>query len=144
MARTLIPRTNWLWPSFENELVNRFFSNREDWVPAHDGFSPSVNVAETQTDYEVSVELPGMKPEDFHVELEGNELRISGEKKEDVEEKGKTYHRVERTRGEFLRVIPLNTAVKADQITAEYKNGVLNVKVPKAEEAKPRKIEIKT
>ncbi len=149
MVRTLIPRVNSTWPltSFESEmgdLMNRFFGNREEWPVGREVFAPRINLAETQTDYEVTVELPGMKPEDFRVEMEGSELRISGEKKEEHEEKEKTYHRMERHHGEFFRVIPLPTAVDAEKITAEYKEGVLTVKVPKTEEAKPRKIDVKT
>jgi HSP20 family protein len=151
MARTLIPRLNLNWPlsSFETEmgdLMSHFFGNREDGgsLMQREVFAPRINVVEDQTQYEISVELPGMKSEDFHVEMEGGELRISGEKKFETEEKGKTFHRVERHFGSFHRLIPLPSAVAADKITAQYKDGVLTVKVPKTEEAKPRKIDVTT
>jgi len=150
MLRKLAPRTSWNLPSlsrFETEvgdLMEQFFGPRHNWMMATDEFEPRINFLETDTDYEVSVELPGMKAEDVHVELEGGQLRISGEKKEDREETGKTFHRVERRFGEFRRVIPLTMAVDADKISAEFKDGILTVKVPKTEEAKAKKIEIKT
>ena len=151
MARTLIPRLNLNWPltSLEAEmgdLMSRFFGGREGdgGLVTREVFAPRINLVEDESQYEVTVELPGMKSEDFHVEMEGNELRISGEKKEETEEKGKTYHRVERHFGSFYRMIPLPSSVAADKITANYKDGVLTVKVPKTEEAKPRKIDVKT
>jgi HSP20 family protein len=131
---------------FESEmgnLMNRFFGSRDEWLD-QDVFNPRVNLTETDTDFEATVELPGMKAEDFHVEMEGGELRILGEKKEEKEEKGKTFHRVERHYGEFRRTIPLPAAVDPGKVTAEYKDGVLTVKVPKTEAAKPKKIEIKS
>ena len=149
MVRSLIPRGSRSWPMmrpFESEMENlmeQFFGDGGKWPTTTDRFRPNVNLSENEKEFEITVELPGMKAEDFHVELEGNELRISGEKKEEKEEKGKTYHRIERSFGEFRRVVPLHTAVDADQIKAEYKDGVLSVKVPKAEEAKAKKIDVK-
>lgn len=141
-------RTSWHWPltRFESDLGNfvEGFFGPEGWLPSQGVFSPQVNVVETDSDFETTVDLPGMKADDFHVEIEGNELRISGHKQEETEEKGKTYHRVERHYGNFRRVIPLPAAVDAEHITAEYKDGVVTVKVPKTEQAKPRKIEIKS
>ncbi len=149
--RALVPWMGTLprsFTRFEDEmenLVNRFFGDRE-WFPGNGGrtFAPKVNVAETEGEYEVSVDLPGMKPEEFTVEVREGNLWISGEKKEEKEEKGKTFHRVERHYGEFRRVIPLMGAVKENEIHAEYKEGVLMITLPKAEEVKPKKIEITT
>ena len=146
--RALSNRPVWNWPMarFESEmgsLMNRFFGPRDEWLD-QDAFNPKVNLTETDSNFEATVELPGMKAEDFHVEMEGGELRISGEKKEEKEEKGKTFHRVERHYGEFRRTIPLPVAVDAGKVSAEYKDGVLTVKVPKTEAAKPKKIEIKS
>jgi HSP20 family protein len=149
MVRSLIPRTNFAWPRarFETEmsdLMERFFGPQEQWLSQRETFAPRMNVEETETDYVATVELPGMKADDFHVEMEGGQLRISGEKKEEKEETGKTYHRMERHFGGFHRTVPLASAVDADKVTAEYKDGVLTVKVPKSEAAEPRKIEIKS
>jgi len=136
-----LPRT---LARLENEmegLMERFFGP-EEWK-GWEVFAPDMNVAETEERYEVTVELPGMKPEDFTVELKNGQLWISGEKKEEREEKGKTFHRVERRYGEFRRVIPLPTPVEEGQIEAQYKDGVLHVILPKAAEARPKHIQVK-
>jgi HSP20 family protein len=122
-------------------MIERFFGP-EEWRPWGEEFAPRANVAETPEALEVTVELPGMKPEEFHVEMHNGELWITGEKKEEKEEKGKTYHRVERRFGEFKRVIPLPTNVNKEKVTAEYKEGVLKVAIPKTEEAKAKHIEV--
>jgi len=107
-------------------------------------FAPRANLAETEQHYELTVDLPGMKPDDFHVELKDRELWITGERRHEAEEKGKTYHRVERAYGQFRRVIPLAADVDPEKIDAEYTDGVLRVTVPKSEAAQPRKIEVKS
>jgi len=93
----------------------------------------------------VVAELPGMDEKDINLSIEDNALVLSGEKKSDVEEKGKTFHRVERTYGSFQRVIPLNVEVDEDKATASFKNGVLAITLPKAAEAvkQSKKITIK-
>jgi len=148
MFRTMIPWTTKFptLPTWEREfpaLMERWFG--EDVLPTNgeDFFTPRANVAETEKGMEITVELPGVKPEDVRVEVHGGELWITGEKKEEKEEKGKTFHRVERRYGEFRRVIPLPTTVDKEKITAEYKEGVLKVEVVKTEEAKPKRIEVK-
>lgn len=127
---------------FEN-LMERFFGPEENRWLGWPTSVPLANVVETEGSIEVTVELPGMKPGEFTVELKNGELWISGERKAEVEEKGKTFHRVERSYGEFRRVIPLPAAVNEERIEAEYKEGVLRVTIPKTEEAKPRKIEVR-
>ena len=106
-------------------------------------FMPEVNMVETEKAVEVAVELPGMKPEEVKVEIREGNLWIIGEKKEEKEEKGKTYHRVERRHGEFRRVLPLPAAIKEEEISAKFENGVLKVVVPKTEVVKPKQIEVK-
>jgi HSP20 family protein len=85
-----------------------------------------------------------MKLEDIKITLADNELTIRGEKRREIEKKDGTYHRTERAYGQFERVFTLSHAVRADKIDAMYHNGVLEVSVPKAEEAKSREIPIKT
>jgi len=119
------------------------FGLDEEWTPYLEEFNPHTNVAETEEAVEVTVELPGMKAEEFNVEIRKGELWISGEKKEEKEEKGKTFHRVERRYGEFHRMIPLPTSVKEEKIEAEYREGVLKVTIPKSEEVKPKHIPVK-
>jgi HSP20 family protein len=105
---------------------------------------PPIDIEEQPDRYTVQVELPGMKPEDLKITLEDNHLVIRGEKTRTEEQKNATYHKVERVYGTFERSFTLTHAVKADKIEATYRDGVLEVTVPKAEEAKPREIQIKT
>jgi HSP20 family protein len=125
----------------ELEAVMERFFRPEEW-PTLEGFVPRTNVAETEKGLEVTVELPGMKPEEFHVEVKNGELWITGEKKEKTEEKGKTWYRVERRYGEFQRVLPLPTTVDEAGIHARYEGGVLTVELPKTEVAKPKQVQI--
>jgi len=131
---------------FENEfenLMNRIMGTEEGRLPVWAGFTPTFNLAETEVGFEVTMELPGLKPEEIKVELKNGELWVSGEKKQEKEENGKNFHHVERTYGEFRRVIPLPGMVNEEKIEAEYKAGVLKVFVPKTEKVKPRHIEVK-
>lgn len=114
-------------------------------------FSPSLDMHETDTNYEVKVDLPGLQASDFNVQLSDNVLTISGERqyeKTDGKEKGKkngsTPHYVERYHGTFSRTIMLPGAVKNDKIDAQYRDGVLTVTLPKAEEAKACQIAVKS
>src|SRR5687768_806988 len=91
---------------FGSMLERMFGPEMESWSELK-AWSPRANVAETDKEIEFTVELPGVKPEDVHVELHDGELWISGEMKNETEEKGKTFHKVERRYGEFRRVIPL-------------------------------------
>ena len=125
-----------------NRLMERFFGEEEGFGE-FESFNPRTDVAETGNNVEVTVELPGMKPEDFTVETHNGNLWITGEKKEEKEEKGKTFHRVERHHGKFRRVIPLPTTVTGEKVDAQYKDGVLKIVLEKAEEVKPKAIPVK-
>ena len=103
--------------------------------------SPSLDLSETPEAVQVRMDLPGMKPEDVNIEITGNTLRITGERKEGKEEKNKTY--VERRLGSFSRSVALPCPVKESDVNAEYANGVLTVTMWKSEEAKAHKIKIK-
>jgi HSP20 family protein len=100
-------------------------------------------VSESEKDVTVTAEVPGMSEEDVEVTLSGGRLVISGEKKDEREEKDKSYHLVERSYGSFSRSVDLGDAVDAEKATADYKNGVLTVRVPKSTAARSRKIQIK-
>lgn len=123
-----------------DRMLDRFVPGGEaqEFLPLR----PLCDVAETQDHYEVRLDLPGMKPEDFDIELKQDELWISGERKEETEEKGKAWHRIERRSGRFQRVIPLGHDVDPDHVEAEYQDGVLRITVAKTAEARPRKIEV--
>jgi HSP20 family protein len=106
------------------------------WVPACD-------IYETDKEIVVKAELPGLKKEDVFVSIENNVLMIRGERKFEEEVKRESFHRVERTYGEFLRSFTLPTFIDANKILAEFKDGLLMVTLPKREEAKPKQIEVK-
>jgi HSP20 family protein len=105
---------------------------------------PSLDLAETDGNVEVRMDIPGMDAKDIDIQVNGNLLTISGERKEEREEKGKTFHRVERRVGSFSRTVTLPCPVKEEAVDAQYKNGILTVKLPKSEEAKSKKITVKT
>jgi HSP20 family protein len=107
-------------------------------------WQPVVDIEEQPEKYAVRAELPGMKLEDIKITLHDNQLVIRGEKRRDEEKKDSTYHRVERVYGQFERAFTLSHAVQSDKIDAIYRDGVLEVSIPKAEEAKPREIQIRT
>jgi len=127
-----------------DRLMLDCFGSDEGSMAASSTFSPQMNVAETDKEFEITLDLPGMKLEDFVVELREGNLLISGERKEEREERGKTFRRFERSYGHFSRVIPVGPDVQPDQINAQYKNGVLRVMLPKTEAAKAKRIPIKS
>jgi HSP20 family protein len=106
-------------------------------------WAPSVDIAETPEAFEIKAELPDVKKEDVKVTVEEGQLRISGERKQEREEKGKKFHRVERSYGSFMRSFSLPENVDDTKLTAEYKDGMLNVRLPKTEKAKPKAIAVK-
>src|SRR5215470_11990410 len=105
-------------------------------------WTPSIDVAETQEKIIVRAEVPGMKQEDIQIEFENGLLTLRGERKLDKSESGVTYHRVERTYGNFSRSFTLPHTVDSEKITAAYRDGILEITVPKKEEAKPKQIRI--
>jgi HSP20 family protein len=106
-------------------------------------FVPEANVLETEKAVEVTLDLPGMKPEDVKLEVREGRLFVSGEKREEKEEKGKTFHRIERRSGAFLRAIPLPALVDDAKAEAKFAEGVLKVTLPKTAEAMPKMIPVK-
>ena len=103
---------------------------------------PPVDVLEGQDSYVLRAELPGMKREDFNLEVKDGMLTLSGERKSEKATDGVKYRTVERVEGKFSRAFALPETVKHDGIQATYKDGILEIHVPKAEEAKPRRIEV--
>jgi len=112
-------------------------------LPQTTVWNPRLNVSENEKEYEVTVDLPGMKPDEFDVELKHGDLWITGERKTDEQNQGKTWHRVERFYGQFRRVIRLGDDVDPENVDAECKDGVLHITVPKAEVARTKRIEVK-
>ena len=96
-------------------------------------FSPAIDISETDDDILVKADIPGVDPKDVDVRCEGGTLTIKGEKKVEKEEKGEGFHRVERWFGSFVSSVALPCPVQEDKIKAEYKDGVLSLRIPKAD-----------
>lgn len=126
-----------------DRLFSDFFPEVPNGFPALAEGALLVDLAETPESVVVKAEVPGIELKDLDISIVGETLYIKGEKKEEKEEKGKTWHRVERSYGAFARAVTLPAPVKQDKIEATVKDGVLTVTLPKAEEAKARKIAIK-
>lgn len=107
-------------------------------------WAPDVDIKETDKEIQIKADLPGMKLEDIDVSVDEDQLIIKGERKVEKEEKEKDYVRVERSYGSFYRSFSIGIPVKADEIKASYKDGVLEISLPKTEAKKPKKIEIST
>jgi len=132
------------WDPF-NELMNlqRRFGNGIDQNEAtHGNWAPAVDIFEQGDDLVIRAEIPGVDKEDIDIDVENNTLTIRGERKRDEAFKRDNAYRMERIYGSFARSFTLPRTVDASGITAGYKNGVLELMLPKAEEAKPKKIEI--
>ena len=133
-----------LFPHFrtiENIMSRMFDEGEEGWFSG--ALVPTLDVSETDTDVEVRMDLPGMKPEEIDIQVHNNVLTIKGERAEETEESDRKYHRVERRSGSFARSVSLPSFVDEDQVAAEYKDGVLTINMPKTKEAQAKKIAIK-
>ena len=106
-------------------------------------WTPRVDVAEDDKEYVISVELPGVKKDEVNVSVEDRVLSISGERKSEREEKGKQYHRIEQSYGTFMRSFTLPEGVAGEKLSADFRDGILRVHVPKKEGAKTKEIEVK-
>ncbi len=103
---------------------------------------PDVDIFESDGDVVLKAELPGMKKEDIEVTLSDGTITISGEKKQEEEVKKKDYYKVERSYGSFCRTFSLPAEVKADKVKSTFKDGVLEVRMPKSEEAKSKEVKV--
>ena len=129
--------------NLDNLFHNFFDQGMGRWPENSLSVVPAVNLEETEDSFKLSAELPGIAKEDISISLENNVLCIKGEKKSETEEDNESFHRTERSYGKFQRAFELPGIVDRNKIEANYKDGVLSVSVPKAEEAKPKQIEIK-
>ena len=105
-------------------------------------WAPPLDVQETDTEYLVKADLPDVKREDVTVAVDNGVLAVEGERKMEKEEKGRKFHRVERSYGKFVRRLAIPTDVDEKKVAADFKDGVLNVHLPKSEQAKPRTIDV--
>ena len=123
----------------QREIERNFFGPRSRGAD----FAPPVDVHEDSESLVLRAELPGVKREDIDVGIDGNVLTLKGERKLEQEESGRKYHRVERSYGAFVRQFQLPTNVDATTIDAKLTDGVLTLRLPKKQELKARKIEVK-
>ena len=138
----LIPRTSSFVPG--RTIMDRFFrewdlpvlfEEGKPWVPAFD-------ISENDKEYVVTAEVPGMDAKDLDVSLSDGILTVKGEKKQEKEDKGENYHRVERSYGSFHRSFRIPGKVKAEKVDASYKDGGLKLTLPKAETSEAKRIEV--
>jgi HSP20 family protein len=113
------------------------------WGGRQESWLPAVDVFDTKESVVLKAEIAGMDPDDIQIEIEDNVLTIKGERKFEEKVDEERYYRVERRFGSFQRSLALPQGVKADDIVAAYEDGILTVTVPKVEEEKPKKIEVK-
>lgn len=106
-------------------------------------WSPRVDISETDTEFVIKADIPDVKKEDVKVSVDNGVLSIQGEKSQEKEEKGKKFHRIERSYGSFSRSFTLPDNVDATQVKASFKDGVLHLQVPKTAESKPKAIDVK-
>jgi HSP20 family protein len=146
----------WRSPFYENlkefreldrlqEEVNRLYENffgKSPYRERTDVF-PSINISEDRENLHVSAELPGVDAKDVHITAEEDGLTIKGTRKLEAADQEASYHRREREGGSFNRKINLPTRIIPEKVTAETKNGILTIVLPKAEEMKPKTVEIK-
>lgn len=133
-----------------SDRLNRVFNrpavpgtgNGRETMTAAD-WSPVVDVMETEKEYLIKAELPEVKKDDVKITLQDGVLTIQGERKSETEEKGKRFHRIERSYGSFVRSFSVPDYVDEEKVGAEFKDGLLTLHVPKTEKARPRAIEVK-
>jgi HSP20 family protein len=126
-----------------NKLFDDFLGRplmRTEW--SEGVWNPSVDVSETKDNVLIKAEMPGLIKDDVKISVQDNMLTLSGEKKQEKEEKETNYHRIESSYGAFSRSFTLPTSVKSDKIKATYKDGVLSITLPKIEEVKAKEIPI--
>ena len=129
----------------QNQMNRLFDTALQGWPGESNGttsWMPAADIYESDNELVVNLDLPGVDPKAVDVRVENNVLSIRGERQFDEKRNKENFHRVERSYGPFARSFNLSTAVAPDKIRANYKAGVLSITLPKAEEAKPKRIEI--
>jgi HSP20 family protein len=122
--------------------MNRLFTRSLGDTAGGSAWTPAMDIFDTQDAVVLKAELPGLTPEDIDIEIDDNVLTVKGERRfEDTVEDGR-YYRLERAYGTFSRTVTLPQGVKSEEVSADFDNGVLHVRVPKADEVKPRKIAV--
>ncbi|MBI3860574.1 MAG: Hsp20/alpha crystallin family protein [Planctomycetia bacterium] len=106
-------------------------------------FKAACDLSETADAFQLRMDVPGIKPEDITVQVTGETVHVSGERKDEKEEKGKTFHRVERRIGKFAETVVLPSPVNDEKVQAEFHDGVLTITLPKTEASKTRTVKVK-
>ncbi len=126
---------------FNRPALSRTGNGKETMTAAD--WSPVVDVLETDKEYVIKAELPEVKRDDVKITVQDGVLTIQGERKYEAEEKGKRFHRIERSYGSFVRSFTVPDFVDEEKVGAEFRDGVLSLHLPKTEKARPRAIEVK-
>jgi HSP20 family protein len=124
-----------------NQFTRRGDGEEGNWIRGM--WAPSVDIYENDDAFVLKAELPGFTKDDVQIELHNNRLTLRGERKQETEAKEEQYHRRERAYGRFERSFMLPTMIDADKVTANFKNGVIELRLPKSEAAKPKRIAIR-
>ena len=124
-----------------SDIMDEFFSDTV--ATRQQAFAPSINISETDKQYLIDVEVPGVDKNNIELNVENNTLTISGEREFEKRDEGKHYHRVESSYGSFSRSFTLPDNVKDDSIQATYNNGILNISIDKSEQKMKKQIKIK-
>ena len=125
-----------------NRLFNASFNEGRDESLSTSSFAPAVDVYEDEHNVTLKIEVPGIDEKDIDVRIENNTLTVHGERKLEKDEKEENYRRIERRYGSFTRTFTLPSTVDTDSVTANYEKGVLNVRLAKKAEAKPKQIKV--
>ncbi len=126
-----------------DQIFGEFFGRTPSKMAAAEAvWSPLVDIHETNDSFLLKAELPGVKQEDLQVSVEGDALTLKGERKHETEIKEEQYHRIERSYGRFERVILLPSIVDPEGVKATCRDGVLEIQLPKREEAKPKAVKV--
>ena len=146
MANTLVPmgwrvgRLDNVWSDMDRMMGAVLGGESKEAVD----WAPRLDLSETDSHFEVHLDLPGVSEDHLEIEFHEGHLSISGERIEATDEDDRSWHRVERRRGSFRRVIRLGDEVEADGVEAEYTDGVLKIVAPKVEKARARRIALKS
>ena len=120
------------------DAVTRFFNEPHSNRP----WSPAVDIFETENELVLKADVPDVEAKDIDVRMENQTLTIAGERKFEKKDSGKGYHRIERSYGSFVRSFAVPNSVDTEKVSADYKNGVVTIKLPKKEAAKPKQVRV--
>jgi len=128
------------------DRLNRLFGTRPNGTKENlvvTDWTPTVDIQETETEYLIKAELPEVRKDDVKVTVENGVLALQGERKQEKEEKGKKFHRIERAYGTFLRTFTVPIDADENKVLADFKDGMLRVHIPKTEKPRPKAIDVK-